>query len=247
LAADAVARASGVPPSRWFGLVRRLYREFVIWSEEVRSIVDLFEMKAPLADRQLRLAAALSIARNTFGPKRDHYKLVGAAKHAYSSLGLPGETQDHEHSLVVYMESVYPKMGGFFLTKNGDLALGHRQLRDALAKDMELRRPPLDRPKVCELPDEGLMAKEGPEDIIDGLSKLERLHQVRKVIQARRAKTRAGSLRNLVLEHYPLLKGGDLSIRALAKEKRKAPSALQRAYDREDKAIMSQLTRSPEK
>lgn len=243
LAADGIVRASDLGGFSWFAAVRQCLHRFAVWTEEVLSLVDLRNAGCELPPRETRVLDLWLTIRRQCGPVRDWSQFHRAARNAHRELDLPHDQkkdkEDVRRSLVLFRVLTEGTAGAVFISKDGRMLLGFRQVRDRLSK--ALGKPRLRRgsepPRVVGL--DQVLAVEDRKAL--EAVQAARSAEVRDWLEERKRGTKAGSGRRIVLDSFPDLCTGEESIGKLAKRVRRSKSALQRAFEKELKAFRARF------
>lgn len=254
LAADAVVRARGLPPSslgrtssglyyrvlrgqHWFRAMRFWTRAFTLFCRAMDDVAQSVCEKRELTEHESALFEHWWSQRQDLGVPRVWDQFPRAAGRVNSELGQPDGMEDRKHLLVLYRALSEGTPGGLFRGGDGQLRLGQRQMRDAVAKGMGLSRPRAGAPTQVQLDHE--VADENEQDVIDSVAAVEAVRRLREAVQTRKEVVEPDSARRHVLDHFEALLSKQMTFRELEKSVGKAKSALQRAFRAEREAVLA--------
>jgi len=217
------------------------------WFREYWEIVERGHQALPHSLRDARereiVAFAVAHAEKRVQPIEDLLKTMRSAKHGAHGrqrLGRPRPEELESSELLADSKLVLSDLETLakrlYVDREGRLALGRDQVRDALLKWTP------ERESEDQLRELVHRERPGP-DPLDELAEAEMVEVVRGWRAARQAEVQAGSAAAIVIEHLPGLMSGEVRASDLADRHQLARSTLSEAYQQERGRLARELGR----
>lgn len=199
----------------------------------------------PLSAREDAVANAFMGICEGHGVRRDFEQFDRAAKKALSVLDQEVEPDDLLSALTVFCGEASGTARGAFISRNGEVFLGPRQLRDSHAKTFGLSRTPKTQVRTNELGDLD-PASDVEANPLEAIEAVDLVRRIREVVARRRSDADPGSHRHHVLTNFERLQSGELSLRELAEGLHISRSALGEAFAQVRESVVREVGDSRE-
>jgi hypothetical protein len=254
LAVDALVKARGTPPELWLGDMKSICRDFCQWQAEMLAIADMVIAgnTGSLSKREGTVFCGWYSICKDLGIPRDWPQFERAAKNVCRELDLPYSPEDGIQMLHLHRHLTKDSPGDVFISRDGRMILGERQLRYRYAKAAGVKRKRGDRPRFFESKedaDEAWVHEDfdapGPAEVAQQMEALEILRRIRDAADRRLPSAKRDSHRFNALDNFESLILG-ASVRELAVRLGVSRSALSEAFRLEKEAVFREAGISPE-